>query len=267
MFKPRIKASHWYDAMGNPVHQVPYKDKKRAGELRNTTLKDARELGLVPSVTNMLNVIANPALQEWKMQQLLLAALTLPRNQGESEEEWVDRIITDSESFTAKTADLGHKIHDAIEEYLVNGTVTNDPLIKNQMDMFYQWGDANIGTVIGTEFNVVGNGYAGRVDLSCVLQGSSNPTIIDFKTRSKYRGKLAVRQQDLWQLCGYRFAMEDRHKYDIASVIIDRDDPSVPHVHVWTPDDIDRGTQVFLNARSLWHSINNVDLDVMKDPI
>jgi hypothetical protein len=51
--------------------------------MRPTTLRDARKLGLLPSVTNVLGVINKPELVEWKMTQAVLAALTLPRRDGE----------------------------------------------------------------------------------------------------------------------------------------------------------------------------------------
>ena len=66
------------------------------GKIRNTTLRDARKHDLVPSVTTILNVAAKPGLENWKLQQVLLAALTLPKRDQESESEYIDRIITDS---------------------------------------------------------------------------------------------------------------------------------------------------------------------------
>ena len=64
------------------MHTVP----SAKGEARATTLRDARKLGLLPSVTNVLGVINKPELVEWKMTQAVLAALTLPRRDGGGED-------------------------------------------------------------------------------------------------------------------------------------------------------------------------------------
>jgi hypothetical protein len=70
---PRESSSHWYFPDGTPLHDVPRADGKGT---RPTSLRDARKLGLFPSVTNVLGVIANPGLSAWKMEQAILSALT-----------------------------------------------------------------------------------------------------------------------------------------------------------------------------------------------
>lgn len=81
------RASHWYHRDGTACHQVQAKSGKG---LRDTTLRDARELGLFPSTTSILKVINKPELENWKQTQAILAALTLPRKREEFE-EWYRR--------------------------------------------------------------------------------------------------------------------------------------------------------------------------------
>ena len=84
---PAVRASesnHWYTRDGLPQYTVP---SKKDGSPRATTLRDARTMNLVPSVTTVLNVAAKPALLAWLQQQVLLAALTLPRRPDEPEKE------------------------------------------------------------------------------------------------------------------------------------------------------------------------------------
>ena len=80
LFSP--DSAHWYQRDGVPLHTVL----SAKGEPRPTTLRDARKLGLLPSVTNILGVIAKPGLTSWLQEQAVLAALTLPRIEGESED-------------------------------------------------------------------------------------------------------------------------------------------------------------------------------------
>ena len=61
--------------------------------MRKTTLADARKLGLVPSVTTILKVLAAPALESWKIEQACLALLTSPRQADERDDAFVKRIL------------------------------------------------------------------------------------------------------------------------------------------------------------------------------
>ena len=87
------ESTHWYTRQGSPMYTVP---SKKDGTPRNTTLRDARELNLVPSVTTILNVAAKPALTAWLQEQAILAALTLPRQPEEAESAWLKRVVQDS---------------------------------------------------------------------------------------------------------------------------------------------------------------------------
>ena len=80
---------HWYRQDGAPQYTVKAKD----GSDRPTTLRDARKMDLVPSVTTILKVAAKPGLEQWKLEQMLLSALTLPRAQDEQEKAYIARIV------------------------------------------------------------------------------------------------------------------------------------------------------------------------------
>ena len=67
------EAGHWYTLEGKPQYTVIGKNKKE----RNTTLRDARQLNLVPSVTTILDVAAKPGLVNWLINQGIHAARTL----------------------------------------------------------------------------------------------------------------------------------------------------------------------------------------------
>ena len=112
-------SEHWYTRDGEPAYTVKGKD----GE-RPTTLRDARKLSLIPSVTSILNVASKPGLEKWKQQQLLLAALTLPKIDSESEDQYIDRIIRDSKEQGKAAADAGTEIHASIEAFYRGRTVT-----------------------------------------------------------------------------------------------------------------------------------------------
>src|SRR5512137_708288 len=99
--------AHWYQRNGVPLHTVP----SAKGEPRPTTLRDARKLGLYPSVTNILGVIAKPELDSWKQEHAVLSALTLPREPGESEDAFAKRVVRDALATRDSAADFGTGFH------------------------------------------------------------------------------------------------------------------------------------------------------------
>ena len=112
--QPRASESnHWYTMDGLPQYTV---EAKKGGQ-RATTLRDARTMNLVPSVTTILNVAAKPALTQWLQRQGLLAALTLPRKDSEPEDEWIARIMDDSKEQGRAAADAGTEIHASIQGF------------------------------------------------------------------------------------------------------------------------------------------------------
>ena len=59
----RESASHWYLPDRTPFHEVERADGKG---LRPVTLRDARKVRAYPSVTNILGVLAKPALDAYR---------------------------------------------------------------------------------------------------------------------------------------------------------------------------------------------------------
>ena len=112
--EPRASESqHWYTRDGVPRYTVIGKN----GKERNTTLRDARTESLVPSVTTILNVAAKPALTAWLMNQVLMAALTLPKLTEESDDDYCKRVMQDSKEQGKTAANEGTDIHAAIQGY------------------------------------------------------------------------------------------------------------------------------------------------------
>jgi hypothetical protein len=107
------EAGHWYHKDGTPCYEVMAKASNR---LRPTTLRDARKLGLVPSVSGIIKVAAAPALENWKVKRALRTALEWPPI--EDTEEWIDLVIAKAEAEGRETADLGSAIHACIEKHL-----------------------------------------------------------------------------------------------------------------------------------------------------
>ena len=79
--KFKSESGHWYTQEGEPMYTIVGAN----GKERNTTLRDAKSLGLVPSVTTIIAIAAQPALENWKMNQILKSAITLEKGEDETD--------------------------------------------------------------------------------------------------------------------------------------------------------------------------------------
>ena len=230
---------------------------------RPTSLRDARKLGLFPSVTNVLSILAKPGLEAWKQEQAILAALTLPRNEDEPLDDFAKRVVADMSSEVGRAADLGSAVHAAIEGYAQGRWLPEDKEIARLFQPAREWFDAEVLAVHSVEIAAAHTewGYAGRVDLVATLKSTGRPTVIDFKTQKTRRdkdGSFKPILHDTWplQLEAYRQALASRDKglanAAIASVVIGSSEPVPVVVKVW--DDADKAGffRAFLAARDLW---------------
>src|SRR3954462_4447364 len=123
----RQPASHWYLRDGRPFHEIAKKD---ASGNRPVTLADARKVLAFPSVTNVLGFLAKPGLDAWKIEQGIMAALTLPRRPDEPLDSFAHRVVADMGEQVEKAADLGSAIHNACEVYAINKQVPTDARLR-----------------------------------------------------------------------------------------------------------------------------------------
>jgi hypothetical protein len=106
-----VEGSHFYMPNGQPLYEIEMKTKP--GEFRRTTVVDARKAGALPSVTTILGVLDKPALTAWKITNGILAALTLPRLDDESDDDFAKRVAADAGEMSKGAEDLGTTDHNA----------------------------------------------------------------------------------------------------------------------------------------------------------
>jgi hypothetical protein len=251
------KPSHWYLPSGQPFHEVAAAN---GSGMRPVTLRDARKVGAYPSVTNVLNILSKPGLDAWKIEQGILAALTLPRNPGETDTDFAARVVVDMDSHVEHAMDRGTEIHAAAEDFLRNGKVTDDATLKPLIEPFVAWAKENVLKVHSLEDVVVHKalGYAGRVDFVAEIKGLG-VTVVDLKTQ---RVKLDKKGQpkpnfyESWpmQLAAYLIAIEHMGSFHqpahIASLVLGSEEPVAAQFKVWEAP-IDH-FNAFRNALMLW---------------
>src|SRR5690606_19485277 len=87
------EGGHWYGRDGSCVYEI----RGANGKMRAVNLRDARKLGLVPGVSSISQMEHKPALERWKIEQALMAALTLPRQPNEPDDAFLERAREDSQ--------------------------------------------------------------------------------------------------------------------------------------------------------------------------
>jgi len=186
------ESGHWYTQTGEPAYRIIGKN----GVERNTRLTDARERGLVPSVTTITGLLAKPGLSNWLQQQVLLAALTLPRADGESEENWLQRVMSDAKSTGREAADRGTRLHGVLEDYFAGKNLVFPDFVHNVNTAL----ETHFGTnhVWEAERSFAYGGYGGKVDLI-----SAN-IVVDFKSKEGDLSKITPYHEQIMQLAAYR---------------------------------------------------------------
>jgi len=282
-------SSHWYRRDGSPAHTQPYKDKKRAaaGERRSTTIADAREQNLLPSVTNVLNLMNNPMLSVWSREQVLLLASQNPRDISEHKEDYVKRIEGMFQQQMDHLREIGHKTHSAMEEHAHGQPVPPDTYLGAALpiDCGREWFDNRVRTVQHTERVMVSSKYAGTLDLVCELTTTSGPvpstsgqvTIVDYKTRGSGWAldksgawKCATYSADVLQLAAYRGALCEQVGFpfstpliDCVSVILPSREPDPTNGNApyptayekrWTMEELTDAKKTFDHVLEVWQS-------------
>lgn len=170
------EAGHWYAPDGTPCYEV----KARDGSMRPTTLRDAKKMGLYPSVTGIIRCAAAPGLERWKLDQMLHAALTLPRGTDEPEKDWIGRVWQDSQETARKASERGTAIHAAIQGYYEGKPPLPDyaPHIANVVLALRNWADFPLDHMWVAEKSFAHPlGFGGKVDLHC------GGFVVDIKTK------------------------------------------------------------------------------------
>lgn len=242
-------SAHWYDpATKSALHTIIAKG---TGLPRQTTLADARKLGLVPSVSTILRVIDKPALNSWLREQAVLAALTTPRVEGEDLDAFVSRVLSvDAEQEAQKARDFGILIHDQISDSLNGRPIApgTEDFIEPVLAIL-----KDFGRVVSTERIVFGIGYAGTLD---ALFESNYITIIDIKTTRKVP-KTGSYNEHCYQTAAYAKAVGNtgNKRIQTANLYVSSTEPGECCVYV--QEDWNKSREAFNHILQFWKIAND----------
>mgnify|MGYP001611741959 FL=1 len=234
------EAGHWYDKDGKPCYEVPYADPSKG--LRPATLGDAKKLGLYPGVTTIIREAAKPGLERWKQEQILLAALTLPKIEGEPEADYIARIIRDSQEQGKQAAAQGTEIHAAIEGRNIAGAFSD--YVFEAVTAVQTW-------MPGTEWTQEQSfshpsGFGGKVD------DHTTNALVDYKSTDKPLETLKLWDEHAQQLAAYREGL-GMPQARCAIVYVSRLKPEARLIEI-PEKDLQRGWDMFQALLSYFYA-------------
>ena len=284
------KSAHWYYPDGKSCHSMPYADKKRAGESRPTTIKDARNLGLLPSVTGILDIFDKPQLNDWKLEQMtaefqrrmsVLCGSSEPkegvcdianRDFDALHEELVTRAFEQVED----AADSGEKVHKGAELALQGLSYDeNQPILLPALKQEFPLKTflAPIVAFVkehgirptGHEVRIVNraHGYAGTGDLPMTC--SRGIGFLDFKTRKTKPGKpVKAYETQVMQVAAYHAAhygtIPSRSDFVCGcNLFISTTEPGRIEAVWYSAEEIAAAYDAFVHACGLWRFIKGYD--------
>lgn len=247
--------SHWYALDGTPTYEINRKDGKGT---RPTTLRDARSLKLVPSVTTVMSSVHKPGLEKWKNDQILKAAMERPFNSSfDGPDRWKQHIFLKSQEEGKMAAETGNTIHDQMELFYKGKEI--DP----KYEVFCMPGIGLIESSIGkvrwhAESSFAHkDGYGGKCDLH---SRDSKGIILDFKTKSAENfSKVKPYDEHCVQLAAYRLGL-DLPKADCYNLFISTKEPGKILLHKWSEEEVSRGEKMFYLLLEYWKLVNNFSL-------
>ena len=229
--------------------------------MHDANLRMARKLNLYPSVTSVLALWPKPALDNYKVEQAILAAITLPRLGHESDDAFAKRVVIDSEAHRKDAAQFGRRLHNIAESIGKGEDLVFEREFNNYVPRIRAWFDENIEQALSTETVVVSTheGYAGTYDMLARTK-KWGTALIDYKTQGvKASGPNFY---DTWeyQLVAYGDVIEEKMPGfvdNFVSVIINSATPDELVVKVWNRSDQIRSFKNFQICLNLWKASRN----------
>lgn len=268
---------------GTPVYKVPYASKDG---LRDATLADLRKSDgdLVPSVTEILNLLDKPALTNWKIDQAILAALTLPEIYENlalgDDRDLLKRIKADAKEQSKVAMQTGTDIHKVLENYFSGRFL---PGVDDQyLDVCRAVKKQIVELGIDPASLVCEQTFANNVFGGC-CDAHNDQVVIDFKTSNsfvpgkKYGGYLEHHLQlvaydvglyghcVLWALDYYRdlpFQILDNDFRRHINIFVSTNPASFGHVgfHEFATDDAMQKWATFRSLAQSFYLVKNLEL-------
>lgn len=247
--------TRWYcPEKKEPVEMVP---SAKGDKMVKTTIRQARKMGLLPSVTSILKVLSSYSLQNWIIENTIKTCIEYPFERSGSDEEvdsYINMIQAKANEYSNKTSEIGKDIHASVEKFFEDRMEPDDPVNAKIVSAIREWAEGFGGEiVIENGFASVEAGYAGTPDI--LIHAQDMDVIGDLKTTSLEKFKAPY---DKWmlQLGAYRGLTERSENLKLVQIVADRDSGEVLIIE---HEDPLKWHQAFMSLFQIWCTLNNYD--------
>ena len=222
-------------------------------------LRMARPCRAFPSVTTIMGSTKNYGLDNWKREQFALSLLTLPRQKGESDEKFIERVDEDANAKSREAMERGTHIHNLWEGLDSIKLEENQDLDKKRVEMLLQWKSENILSIEKSETVVLNKdyGYAGRFDTLCYLKDGTKTgekALLDLKTSDPKGKELKPWDSHCLQLSAYRLALGEN--VSCGNLLFSSTDDLQIKFHKWSEVELEKAKPAFLGLVTYWQWAN-----------
>jgi hypothetical protein len=267
------ESGHWYKPDGTPCHSLVGQN----GKERPTTLRDAKKLGLLPSVSGITRVMAAPDLEDWKTRQVIDAAYgAYLFGKFDNKEEYCKFVLDSALGPVEEASKLGTHIHKALESWLTGADLDYDFVVTMPTGAQLTLRDLispaiakldELGLEIVESEKVLVNlpyRYAGTTDI--LYKCGDKIGVLDFKSkRTKAGEKIRTVPSYPMQIAAYFAASwgngDDYPIKDSAEGInlyISTTEPGRVEEHVYDSERLEEEWQAFKHCRALYKHRNKL---------
>ena len=245
---------HFYlDDPPRPFYEIEYSDKKRAGEMRPVTVKDARKVGAYPSPNETVGILDKPGLLYWNLQLMADAVHDVVISLGGDWDTygWSEsyNLYKERKEVSSK---MGTEIHNVIE-YRLNDNVWNEDCEKHKdiIRSVLEWLSYEDIIPTGIEEVFVNKtiGIGGKID----VVDRDKLTIVDWKTINTFDKEIRQYPKDKTPLlAAYSMGIFGTLDTKLWNVFISRDEPGKIIPKLYTKEEIEYGWKKFQLCYKLW---------------
>jgi hypothetical protein len=251
--------AHWYHQNGDTFYTIGKSDK--TGD-RDVTLRDARKVGAVPSVTTIIGQLGKPQLEKWKLLKLLeyIERQESIQKITSAGDKWKEIVLAKLNEELSCYSKRGTEVHDALEQYYKECTLPKQsdlpfilPAIQLLDKLFQTHG---LIKIVAEPSFCHRDGFGGKIDL--LVYTEEGLIILDYKTKQgKDLGSKSIYPDYKMQLAAYAEAYKQEDLLYCANMLISVTDPGEHYLHIWSEKDLEDGRQMFYNLLEYWKLSNN----------
>lgn len=244
-YKKASEGGHWYDRQGRLIETVP----GSKGDPVRPDIRHARKFDLAPGCTTIIRAAHREQLVQYRERQVLMAALTLSRLPGESDDGFVDRVLRDSKEHAKQAAEQGSDVHGRIER-----RVAGDPWVLAADLELQRLTGVPLSKWLSEVPCVSEFGFATKSDLHYCDAQDATAWVVDVKTKDGTLGDLRLWDEHYQQLAATRQAL-GLPRARCAIVFVSRTEPQAIAIEADEPDLRD-GWECFRCLLGYWQAKN-----------